>query len=606
MTDFTNILPGFLAAFTTDQLKVLGLLTAILILLVWGRFRYDLVAFAALIVAVIMGSVEANEAFLGFGHPATVIIALVLVVSHGLAASGAIAFIASRITSAGRSVSTHIAVMSTVGGALSGIMNNVGALALLMPIDIEVARKAKRSAAKTLMPLSFATILGGLVTLIGTPPNIIISTFRDRELGAPFEMFDFAPVGIACAVAGLAFIALIGWRLIPEGAGNKRSDEDGFKLDDYIVELSVGEESKVVGMSLVELDKACAEAEVTLLNVIRGQRRLPRQSGWIQIQDGDILLIETAAEAIESFVSEHKLSYVDQEHQREKIEGSDLELVEVVVRPGSPIESRTSHSLSLVDNYGIWLLGIQRQGRRITSRVRRTGIATGDVLLLMGPQSRTTHFADTMGLLPLRERGLDVANSGKAALAAGLFAAAIALSSFGYLYLPVALGLVTVLYVLTGIVPLKQLYETIEWPVVILIGSLIPIGLALEQSGATKVLAQGIVGLASGLAPWIVLTIIMALTMTLSDVLNNTATALVAAPIAVEVANNLGVNPDPFLMAVAVAASCAFLTPIGHKNNTLIMGPGGYRFGDYWRMGLPLEIIVVAVGVPMILLVWPL
>lgn len=606
MTDFFSGFAAFAAQFTPDQLKVLGLLTAVLVLLVWGRFRYDLVAFAALIAAVIIGSVKGDEAFAGFGHPATVIIALVLVVSYGLAASGAVSLIASRITAAGRSVSTHIAIMAATGGALSGIMNNVGALALLMPIDIEAARKAKRSAAMTLMPLSFATILGGLITLIGTPPNIIISTFRERELGAPFQMFDFAPVGLVCAAVGIAFIALIGWRLIPQPATNARVDDESFKLDDYIAELSVDEDSKVIGMTLYDLEKECEAADVTLLNVIRGTRRLPRESGWISIQDGDVLLIETAAESIEGFVSDHKLKYLDEDHQREKIEGAQLDLVEVVVRPGSPVEGRTSQSLNFLDTYGIWLIGIQRSGRKISSRVRRTAIATGDVLLLLGPKRRTRDFSENMSLLPLAERGLEVADQSKAALAAGLFAAAIALSSFGYLYLPVALGLVAVLYVLFGIVPLKQLYDTIEWPVVILIGSLIPIGLALEQSGATKILAQGIVDVSTGLPPWAVLTIIMALTMTLSDVLNNTATALVAAPIAVEVATKLSVNPDPFLMAVAVAASCAFLTPIGHKNNTLIMGPGGYRFGDYWRLGLPLEILVVAVGVPMILWVWPL
>lgn len=592
--------------FTIDQLKVLGILLGVLTLLVWGRWRYDLVAFAALVAAVIIGAVPEDQAFDGFGHPATLIIALVLVVSYGLSSSGAVDFIARQLTAAGRTVPVHIAVMSSVGGVLSGFMNNVGALALLMPVDINAARKAKRSPALTLMPLSFATILGGLVTLIGTPPNIIISTYRAKELGAPFQMFDFTPVGFVCAAAGIAFVALIGWRLIPGSAGRVDASDDAFKLNDYIAELTVEEKSSFLDKQLVEVEKTSEQSDVTLLNVIRGKSRLQRHAGWIKLQEGDVLLVEAAAETLDDFVSEHKLAYVDQDHQREKIKGADLDLVEAVVRPGTRIEGRTSHSLSLVDNYGIWLIGIQREGRKIQTRVRRTPVAVGDVLLLLGPKQRTNAFIEEMGMVPLAERGLEVKNTGKALLAAGLFAAAIAASSFGILYLPIALALVCVLYVLLGIVPLKQLYETIEWPVVVLIGSLIPIGAALEQSGASKILAQSIVNVSQGLPPWAVLTILMALTMTLSDVLNNTATALVAAPISVEVARSLGVNPDPFLMAVAVAASCAFLTPIGHKNNTLIMGPGGYRFGDYWRMGLPLEIIVVAVGVPMILMVWPL
>ena len=591
--------------FNTEQLAILSLLGLVLAFLVWGRFRYDLVAFAALVIGVVLGLVPGKDAFVGFGHPATIIIALVLVVSHGLAASGAIGFIARRIASAGRSISTHIGIMAAVGGALSGLMNNVGALALLMPIDIETARKAHRSPSATLMPLSFATILGGLVTLIGTPPNIIISTFRERTLGEPYAMFDFAPVGLVCAAIGIAFIALIGWRLIPT-SNRASSDEKAFELDNYVAELSVDEGSNFVGVSLVELEKACEDGGLNLLAVIRENSRLPAHAGWIKIQDEDVLLVETAAESLDGFVREHKLAYVTQEQTRGQLEGADLDLIEMVVRPGSPIEGRTSASLSLVDRYGIWLVGLQRQGRRIQTRVRRTAIHAGDVLLLLGPGERTRALADFANLLPLAERGLGVSSAEKAALAAGIFAVAIALSSFGLLYLPVALAFVAVLYVLFGIVPLEDLYETIEWPVVVLIGSLIPIGLALESSGTTTVLARGIVDMSSGLPPWLILTVIMVLTMTLSDVLNNTATALVAAPIALQVANKLGVNADPFLMAVAVAASCAFLTPIGHKNNTLIMGPGGYRFGDYWRLGLPLEIIIVAVAVPMILMVWPL
>lgn len=600
MIDLANL------PFTPDQLKVLGILTGVLLFLVWGRWRYDLVAFAALVVAVLIDVVPKDEAFLGFGHPATIIIALVLVVSYGLSSSGAVDFIARRLTSAGRSIPTHIAVMSSVGGLLSGVMNNVGALALLMPVDISAARKAKRSPAWTLMPLSFATILGGLVTLIGTPPNIIISTYREKELGAPFSMFDFTPVGIVCAVAGIAFIALIGWRLIPNSAGRTDTTDEAFKLNDYIIELTVEEDSDFAGMQLVEAEEKAAASDVKILNVIQERGYINKRFGWTRLKVGDVLLLEAAAETLDDFVAEHKLSYVDKEHQRENLAGANLDLIEAVVRPGSPVEGRSSNSLNLFDNHGLWLVGIQREGRTLQKRVRRASIAVGDVLLLLGPKTRVNAFIDNSGLVPLAERGLEVKNTSKALLAAALFAGAIVASSFGLLYLPVALALVCVLYVLFGIVPLKDLYDTIEWPVVVLIGSLIPIGAALEQSGASKILAQSIVDVSQGLPPWAILTIIMALTMTLSDVLNNTATALVAAPISVEVARSLGVNPDPFLMAVAVAASCAFLTPIGHKNNTLIMGPGGYRFGDYWRMGLPLEIIVVAVGVPMILLVWPL
>lgn len=592
--------------FTPEQLTILALLSAVLVLLVWGRWRYDIVAFGALIAAVILGAVPGDKAFEGFGHPATVIIALVLVVSYGLAGSGAVSLLARAVLSAGASVPAHIARISGLGALLSSFMNNVGALALLMPVDIEAARKAKRAPGLTLMPLSFATILGGLVTLIGTPPNIIISTFRERALGAPFEMFDFAPVGIVCALVGVLFIALIGWRLIPRPKEDDAAQGDIYKLDDYIAELSVTEASSLAGKSMVEVETACADAEITLLSVIRAHQRLPHAAGWIKLQAGDVLLLETAAENLDKFAGEHELAFVDKERHQAEIDDAELELVEVVVRPGSAIEGRSGASLQLVDRFGVWLVGVSRQGRRLQTRVRRTAILGGDVLLLLMPKGSVAQFIEATGVLPLRERGLEVQNRSQALLAGGIFAAAIVLSSVGLLYLPIALAAVSVIYVLIGIVPLRQLYDTIEWPVVVLIGSLIPIGTALETSGATAVLAKGLVDLSTGLPAWAVLTIVMALTMTLSDVLNNTATALVAAPIAVEVAGKLGANPDPFLMAVAVAASCAFLTPIGHKNNTLIMGPGSYSFGDYWRLGLPLEILVVAVGVPMILLVWPL
>ena len=593
-------------AFTPEQITILALLVAVLTMLVWGRWRYDLIAFGALIASVILGAVPGDKAFAGFGHPATVIIALVLVVSHGLASSGAVALLARAVLVPGASVPAHIARISGLGALLSSFMNNVGALALLMPVDLEAARKAKRPPGLTLMPLSFATILGGLVTLIGTPPNIIISTFRERALGAPFEMFDFAPVGIACALAGVTFIAVLGWRLIPSQKVEQTSPDQPYRLDDYIAELSIRDGSSLAGKSLVEVETACTGAEINLLSVIRQHQRLPHAAGWIKLQAGDVLLLETAAENLDKFASEQELAYVDKKRHQAELEHAELELLEAVVRPGTSIEGRSSASLQLVDRFGVWLVGISRQGQRLQTRVRRTALMGGDVVLLLMPKERITQFIEETGVLPLRERGLEMQDHSRAVLASAIFAAAIILSTFGILYLPIALAAVSLIYVLTGIVPLRQLYETIEWPVVVLIGSLIPIGAALETSGATAVLAKGLVDISMGLPSWAVLTIVMALTMTLSDVLNNTATALVAAPIAVEVAAKLGANPDPFLMAVAVSASCAFLTPIGHKNNTLIMGPGNYSFGDYWRLGLPLEILVVAVGVPMILLVWPL
>lgn len=591
---------------TGEQTLVVGLLTVVLALLVWGRWRYDAVAFAALMAAVILGVVPKDQAFSGFAHSATVIIALVLVVSHGLAASGVVYRLARAVGRIGQTFTAHIAIMGSLGAALSAVMNNVGALALLMPVDVDAAKKAKRSPALSLMPLSFATILGGLVTLIGTPPNIIISAYREQALGAPYQMFDFAPVGLVCAIVGVLFITLIGWRLIPSSAHDSDGGDEQFQLDDYVAEMSIGEESKLVDMPLADVERLTREAEITLLSVIRGNNRLSDHAGWIKLRAGDVLLVETAAEKLERLASENRLNFVAKDRHRGLVEDAELEFFECVVLPGSALEGRTSASLQLVDRYGVWLIGVSRQGKRLRSRVRRTAMQAGDVMLLLAPKQQINILIETLDVLPLADRGLELGTRGKAALAAALFGGAIILASLQVVDLAIALGVVTLCYLFTGIISPKKIYHSVEWPVVVLIGSLIPIGVALETSGVTELAAQGIVSSVQGLPGWVVLTVLMALTMTLSDVLNNTATAVVAAPLGVQIAQQLGVSPEPFLMAVAVAASCAFLTPIGHKNNTLIMGPGGYSFGDYWRMGLPLEILIVAVGVPMILMVWPL
>ena len=590
---------------TSDQIILFGLLGVVFALLVWGRWRYDLVAFGALVAALVLGVVPSEKAFEGFGHPATVIIALVLVISRGLSKSGAVELIARYVVDAGRSLSAHIAVMAGVGALLSAMMNNVGALALLMPVDLEAAGKAKRSPALTLMPLSFATILGGLATLIGTPPNIIIASFRKEALGEPFHMFDFAPVGGVAALAGVAFIALVGWRLIPTSRSENDAGKDLFKIEAYVAEVVVGEESPAIGRQVRELDEACEDCDVAIIGVIRRGKRLPGQGRRQEIRKGDILVVEAPAKAIDKFVGELKLSYVGADKHSGIIAGGDLELIEVVVPPNARIEGRSAMQLGLLYRHGITLLGVSRGGRRFYERVRKVRIRAGDILLLLGPSERLPEIAGWIGGLALAERGLDVANRRMAVATVAIFAGAIGLASFSLLDLPVALALACVLMVLLNVVPLRDVYDAVEWPVIVLLGSMIPLGAALEASGGTGLIAQQLVSLSLGAPAWVVLTLLMVITMSLSDVLNNTATTVIAAPIAIEVASKLGVDPDPFLMAVAVAASCAFLTPIGHKNNTLIMGPGGYRFGDYWRMGLPLEVIVTAVSVPMILLVWP-
>jgi len=591
---------------TNDQITLFTLLGLVFIFLIWGRWRYDIVAFCALLIALIAGIVPNDQAFAGFGHPATVIIALVLIVSRGLSNSGAIELIARHAVDSSRSVSAHIGILAGVGAALSALMNNVAALALLMPVDMQAAANAKRSPALTLMPLSFATILGGMVTLIGTPPNIIIAAFRAEALGEPYGMFDFAPVGGVCAVVGVLFVMFIGWRLIPGDRAKHDSGKELFDLQNYIAEVHVSKASPVIGKMVRDLDEETEDAGGAIVGLIRRGARMPGLARRVVVESGDILVVEADPEAIDKLVGKLGLEYRPPKGEKRTLENPQLGLIEVVVAEGARIDKRSALSLQLLYRYGVTLLGVSRQGTKFRDSVRKLPLRAGDVLLLLGPSERLPEIVSWLGCLPLAERGLQLIQREKAGIAVGVFALAIALASFGILSLPVALALVAVFMVLSGIVPLRQLYDSVEWPVIVLLGSMIPIGGALEASGGTSLIATGIINLSQGHSAIVVLALLMVITMTLSDVMNNTATAVIAAPIAIEIASRLNVSPDPFLMAVAVAASAAFLTPIGHKNNTLIMGPGGYRFGDYWRMGLPLELIIVAVGIPMILWAWPL
>jgi di/tricarboxylate transporter len=589
---------------TQDQIILFSLFGSVFALLLWGRFRYDIVAFSALVAGVMLGVVPEKEAFSGFGHPATLVVALVLVVSAGLVRSGAVFLITRTLVDASRSLGAHITLMGAVGGILSAFMNNVAALALLMPVDIQTARKAGRSPGLSLMPLSFATILGGMVTLIGTPPNIIIAAIREESLGAPFKMFDFAPVGGIAAIAGLTFVALVGWRLIPAREDEKSAAED---LSQYIAELTVPQDSKQIGKRLAELDHDAEKTDVAILGMIRDGTRRYGQARNTVLRAGDTLVLEATPSALDEFRTALNLALTDTERsERLTAGGEGVEVIEVVVTETSRLVGRTAQTVGLAWRQNAVLMGISRNGKPVKKQIRKTPIRTGDILLLLVPRDTGPDVTDWLDCLPLADRGLAVTENSKVWMAIAMFAGAVMAASFGLIYLPIALGLVVVAYVLTKIVPLSELYTHIEWPVIVLLGSMIPLGAALESSGGTELISGALLGWTEGFPAWAVLTILMIVTMTLSDVLNNTATTIVAAPVGIQMAQTLEVSPDPFLMAVAVAASSAFLTPIGHKNNTLILGPGGYSFGDYWRMGLPLEIIVVAVSIPAILVFWPL
>jgi di/tricarboxylate transporter len=596
---------------TFDQTFLLGLLVAVLVLFVWGRWRYDVVAFGALLVATLAGTVPFADMFAGFGHPATVTVALVLIVSRGLQNSGAIQSIGKLIPSGG-STSGHVGALAAIGGALSAVMNNVGALALLMPAALQSAAKAARPPALLLMPLSFGSILGGLVTLIGTPPNIIIATYRGETTGESFGMFDFTPVGGAAALAGILFVALVGWRLVPESRRARMSARELFEIESYLSEAVVEEKSPMIGKTLSEADDLAEEEDALVVGLIRGDRRIEHGHRREVVQEGDVLVLETGPDALSAVHTALHLHPADMVKKRQKeaalpkTESGDIGLTEAVVLPKSHIIGRTLEMLRLRRRHGVNLLAVSRQGRPYRGRLREFRFQAGDVLLLEGDPERLPSVIGSVGCLPLAERGLHIQRQRHGLLAIGIFVAAVAAASFGLVSLPAAFAAAVALMVVINIVPVREIYDAVDWPVIVLLGAMIPVGGALEASGATAVIANGLVDISAGLPAWVILTLVLVVTMTLSDIMNNAATAVVMAPISVGIADRLSVNPDSFLMAVAIGASCAFLTPIGHQNNTLILGPGGYKFGDYWRMGLPLEVIIVIVAIPMLLWVWPL
>jgi di/tricarboxylate transporter len=589
-----------------QQFFLLVLLGCVLVLFIWGRWRYDVVAFGALLTVTLAGIIEPGKAFSGFGHPATVTVAMVLIVGRGLQNSGAVDLIARHLLPPLQSPVRHIGLLSTVAGALSAVMNNVGALALLMPAALQSAEKAKRTASHILMPLSFGSILGGLVTLIGTPPNIIIATFREELTGTPFTMFDFSPVGGVVALSGILFIAIVGWRLIPVGKKARLSPMELFDIETYVTETKVDKESQAVGKTLAELDDAAQEHDAEILAVIRrGQRLGGRRT---VVKTGDFLVIEIGPEKLGGLLATLQLSPAGSRKSKKSrfFETGDTALNEALVAPGSRIIGLTGEALRLPRRFAVNLLGVARQGRPFRERLRSFKFKVGDVLLLEGDPDRLAEVVVSLGCMPLAGRGLQPPRHHLAWLSISLFATAVALATFGLVALPLALALAAGLMVVLNIVPPRDIYDSVDWPVIVLLGAMIPIGQAMETTGVTHLIAATILDLSTGFPPIFALTIVLVLTMTLSDIMNNAATAVVMAPVSANMAQQLGVNTDPFIMAVAIGASCAFLTPIGHQNNTLIMGPGGYSFGDYWRLGLPLEILIVAVSLPMLIWIWPL
>lgn len=587
------------------QLIVLGVLAGALVLFVSGRWRYDVVALLALLAVTLTGIVPGPEAFAGFGHPAVVIVASVLVVTRGLLNAGVVGLIARGVSRVGDRRTLQVGSVTGLTTVISGFVSSVAAAAILMPVAIRLARTRGTPPSCLLMPLAFGSLLGATITLIGSAPNIIIATFRAEAGTLPFRMFDYTPVGAGVAAAGVLFIALIGWRLIPVRKGEASRDEL-FHIEDYMTEVRVPEGSKLAGRPLRDLE-ASSDADVTVAGFVRGERRIPAPSSFEILEAGDILIVRADSEALQALVDATGIELVGSQELGAELLGSDeVSLMEAVITPASPMDGKTAHDLALRWRHGVNLLAVSRQGERLQSRLDRIRFRAGDVLLLQGGTETLPEALTALGCLPLAERGLRVGQPRRVLSAVGIGGAALAISALGLLPVQIAFAAAAVLMVLGGLLSLREAYEAIDWPIIVLLGAMIPVGQALAETGGARLIATGLLEVSRGMPPVATLALVLVVTMFLSDLVNNAAAALVMAPIALGVAQGLGASADPFLMSVAVGASCAFLTPIGHQSNTLVMGPGGYRFGDYWRMGLPLEVVVTVVALPLLVWFWPL
>lgn len=591
---------------SSSQFLALGILLGALVLFASNRLRHDMVAMFTLMAVVLSGLIDPAEAFTGFGHPAVITVAAVLMLSAGLNNSGVVDLISSRLDRFANRPILHLGAMCTVVAIASAFMNNVGALALMLPVALSATRRFQRPPAMVLMPLAFSAILGGMVTLIGTPPNIIVASFRKSADLGHFSMFDFTPVGLAVATVGVLFITTVGWRLIPKERRNRPANSQLFEIRDYIVEMRISETSPLVGDDLRTLRQRYGTA-LEAIGVERDRLGLPPTT-LLRLEAGDIIILRADPSLLDKLSTDFGLEIVrgSKPHRLDDYDWQEVTLLEAVVTPNSELVGRGIPVVRQRLGGEAIVIAVARQGQTLRKRLREVRLHAGDILLLQGEKETLHGNLTHLGLLPLAPRGLDLRSRNRVSLALLIFGIAIAITALGWMSTSITFALAAMVYVMTRILPLNEMYEHIDWSVVVLLGAMFPLGMALEQSGTTQVIAESIIGISGDMPIWAILTIILVITMWTSDIINNAATALIMAPIALGIAQQLGVSSDPFLMVVAIGASCAFNTPIGHQCNTLVLEPGGYRFTDYWRMGMPLDFLIVIITIPLVQIVWPL
>jgi di/tricarboxylate transporter len=587
-----------------DIYLIFGVLVGTIILFIWGHWRYDTVALLSLSVLVLLRLVPASEAFLGFGNPAVITVAAVMVITRTISHSGLVEQVVDKIAPLTSNTTLHIGVLTLLTAILSAFMNNVGALGLMMPIAITSAIRNKLSPSKILMPLSFGSVLGGLCTSIGTPPNLLISAYREEVTGTPFSLFDYTPVGLSVAIVGIIFIALIGWRLLPVRQKATGDQAENFPIKDYITEVKIPDKSPVIDSTCRALEKL-VEGDVSVLGLIRGRKKILSVRPNEILKSGDILMIEASHDDLQSLMDKAKLKLEGSNLiSPDRLKSDDMSVMEAVVTPGSRVEARSWQRMRIRSRFQVNLIAIAREGRAFKKRLNHVSLKPGDVILVQGEAENLRENIINLGLLPLAERKIQIGFKRSMLWPIGTFFAAIIAAVTGFTTISAAFIGAIVVMVLFNVIPMREVYRYIDWSIVTLLAAMIPIGGALQSSGATKLVGDTILLVAGTHSTLLIIGLLLFITMTLSDVMNNAATAVVMSPIALSMAHTLHLGVDPFLMAVTVGASCSFLTPISHQNNTLVMGPGGYKFYDYLRLGIPIEIIVLIVALPAINYFW--
>lgn len=588
---------------TTDQILAFAVLAAMMALFIWGRIRYDMVAVLALLASVAAGIVEPGDAFSGFADDIVIIVGSALVISAAISRSGIIETILERVAGGMRRVGPMLTVLVGSVTLLSAIVKNIGALAMLMPAALQMSRRANAPASYFLMPMAFGSLLGGLITLVGTSPNIIVSRVREEMTGQPFGMFDYAPVGLGLSLTGLLFLRF-GYRLLPANRRAAPTMGEALDITDYATEALVPEGATAAGQTVAEF-KAASNNEVEVTSIVRSQTRQAIPLPDASIMTGDTLILKGEPEALERAIATSGLE-LEGQHRSAVSEGSNVGVIEAVVGRDSLLIGQAAGTLALHERFGVNLIAVSRRGERITKRLRDVALCPGDVVVLQGPLSIMPEQLRALGCLPLAERALRLGSDRRGLLPLMILGIAMAATAAGTVPVAIAFFGAAAAILLTGVLPAREAYSHIEWPILVMIAALIPVSDALRTTGGTDLIAAGLSAVASSLPAWGALALIMVAAMAVTPFLNNAATVLVMAPIAATFATELGYRPEAFLMAVAVGAGSDFLTPIGHQCNTLVMGPGGYKFSDYPRLGAPLSVLVVLVGVPLILMTWPL